>query len=388
MKILITTGIFPPDVGGPATYSQLLATQLAKRGHEVRVVAYADKNSPRPSLSKRGDGGEFKLIRIVRSPFKLWRYFQFFRAVKKYGREADVIYAQGPVSEGYPSYLATRVLKKPLVVKVTGDYSWEQAVNRGLTDKLIDEFQTLGRYPPQIKRMRDIQKTVCTHARIIITPSEYLKKIVVGWGINESKVRVIYNAVKKPELRIEKQELRKKYGIKDSTFLVLSSGRDVPWKGFKMLREVVSELQKSNPDIELKVLHHSPRTEFHEYVGAADVYVLNTGYEGLSNTLVEVLHLGTPIITTNVCGNPEIITSLPFPPHEGGTAGGLSANGILIDYNNKEQLKQAIELLYSHKELRDKLSHSVGLEKFNLEYMITQTAEVLSIVARSDSNHR
>ena len=378
MKILIATGIFPPDVGGPATYSQLLATQLAKRGHEVRVVAYADKNSPRPSLSKRGDGGEFQLIRIVRSPFKLWRYFQFFRAVKKYGREADVIYAQGPVSEGYPSYLATRVLKKPLVVKVTGDYSWEQAVNRGLTDKLIDEFQTLGRYPRRTRRMRDIQRTVCQHAKIIITPSEYLKKIVVGWGINESKVRVIYNAVERPEVGSQRTEVRNKLGIAENTFLILSSGRDVPWKGFKLLREVVSELQKSNPDIELKVLHHSPRAEFHEYVRAADAYVLNTGYEGLSNTLVEVLHLGTPIITTNVCGNPEIITSLPFPPHEGGTEEGLSANGILIDYNNKGQLKQAIELLYSHKELRDKLGHPAGLEKFSLEQMITQTVEAMT----------
>ncbi len=377
MKILIATGIFPPDVGGPATYSQLLATQLAKRGHEVRVVAYADKNSPRPSLSKRGDGGEFQLIRIVRSPFKLWRYFQFFRAVKKYGREADVIYAQGPVSEGYPSYLATRVLKKPLVVKVTGDYSWEQAVNRGLTDKLIDEFQTLGRYPRRTRRMRDIQRTVCQHAKIIITPSEYLKKIVVGWGINESKVRVIYNAVEKPELRIEKQELRKKYGIKVSTFLVLSSGRDVPWKGFKLLEKVISELKITYPDIQLKILHKIPRAEFHEWVMAADLYVLNTGYEGLSNTLVEVLHIGTPIITTRVCGNPEIITSLPSPPHEGGTEGGLSANGILIDYNNKEQLKQAIELLYSHIELRNRLGNSAGLEKFNLEYMINKTAQVL-----------
>jgi len=35
MRILITTGIFPPDIGGPATYVPLVAKALTERGHQM-----------------------------------------------------------------------------------------------------------------------------------------------------------------------------------------------------------------------------------------------------------------------------------------------------------------------------------------------------------------
>ena len=40
MRILIATGIYPPDIGGPATYSSLLVRELTARGHFVDVVTY------------------------------------------------------------------------------------------------------------------------------------------------------------------------------------------------------------------------------------------------------------------------------------------------------------------------------------------------------------
>ena len=39
-KILIATGIFPPDIGGPATYSKLLLDELSNRGLAVKVVSF------------------------------------------------------------------------------------------------------------------------------------------------------------------------------------------------------------------------------------------------------------------------------------------------------------------------------------------------------------
>jgi len=364
VKILICTGIFPPDVGGPATYSKILAEELVKHGHAVKVITYAGRIYP-PSLERRGTLGEadFELIRIQRSRFKPLHYFRFYRTVLKHGRDVDVIYAQGPVSEGYPACLAAKKLNKPLAVKITGDYSWEQAMGRGLTDELIDAFQNLSFYPPRIQRMRRIQKLVCDYANIIITPSEYLKKVVSGWGVDPGKIRVIYNSVEMPESIITNQESRQKLGIPKDKFLIVSSGRNVPWKGFELLKEVMAELQKDHPEMMLKILHDAPRGLLHEYIRAADLYVLNTGYEGLSNTLVEVLRHRIPVITTNVGGNPEIIRD--------------GENGLLVEYNNIEQLKDAILRLYSDKELRNKLRNSSGLEKFDLAQMISKTEEVL-----------
>ncbi|OGE76533.1 MAG: hypothetical protein A3C85_03860 [Candidatus Doudnabacteria bacterium RIFCSPHIGHO2_02_FULL_48_21] len=356
-KILIATGIFPPDVGGPATYSRALSGELAKRGHSVDVVTYADKDKNLPQT-------DFPVTRIIRSRFKPWHYWKFYRAVVRLGANTDLIYAQGQVSEGYPAFMAARYLKKPLAVKITGDYSWERAVNSGYTDVLIDEFQNLKDYPPAIKRMRKVQEAVCRHAALIITPSEYLKKIVIGWGIKPEKIKVIYNAVEMPEMKLSKDEAREKLEIDKHTFLIVSSGRNVPWKGFALLEEAVQELQITRPEISLKILHNSPRQQLHEYIRAADAYVLNTGYEGLSNTLVEVLRLGTPIITTRVCGNPEIISD--------------GVNGLLVDYNSKEQLTSAILDLKNDPALRQKfIDNSVPGARFQFDYMINETEKVL-----------
>ena len=42
VKVVIVSGIWPPDVGGPASHAPELADFLHGRGHEVRVVTTAD----------------------------------------------------------------------------------------------------------------------------------------------------------------------------------------------------------------------------------------------------------------------------------------------------------------------------------------------------------
>ena len=47
VRVLIVTGIWPPDVGGPASHAPELAEHLLSSGHEVAVVTTAD-GPPRP----------------------------------------------------------------------------------------------------------------------------------------------------------------------------------------------------------------------------------------------------------------------------------------------------------------------------------------------------
>src|SRR3989338_3033583 len=161
MTILICAGIFPPDVGGPASYGRKLALALDKCGHKIVVVTYSDKK-------KIDDYYPFPVIRILRSTFKPWHYLRYFLAILKHGFVSDILYAQDQVSAGYPTYLASKILRKPFVVKVTGDYSWEQAANRGLTDVLIDEFQTLAAIHPVAQKIRDVQMKVVRAAKKIV----------------------------------------------------------------------------------------------------------------------------------------------------------------------------------------------------------------------------
>ena len=58
-----------------------------------------------------------------------------------YGRNADIIFAQDPVSVGFPAACAAKILRKKFLLKIVGDYAWEQGMQRfGISD-LIDEFQ-------------------------------------------------------------------------------------------------------------------------------------------------------------------------------------------------------------------------------------------------------
>jgi len=355
MKIIIASGIYPPDSGGPATYSQLIAREFIERGREVSLICYSDK--------KHNDEEKFKIVRILRKN-KLTRYLLYFINLLKLSINSDVIYAQGPLGAGLPAMWVSRILHKKFIVKIVGDYAWEQYQNAQLKIKsqklkvdLIDEFQNK-KYDWKTELRRKIQKKVVASASKVIVPSEYLKKIVMGWGIQENKIKVIYNTFS----GIENCELKIENSNKD---VIISAGRCEPWKGFDVLREIFPDLLKENPQFKLKIEHKMPHKELMANFKASEMFVLNTGYEGFSHILLEAMACGLPIITTNVCGNPEIIQD--------------GENGLLVEYNNKEQLKNAIIKLYTDKDLRKKIIENgyKTIEKFGLERMINETKRVL-----------
>jgi len=83
--------------------------------------------------------------------------------------------------------------------------------------------------------------------------------------------------------------------------------------------------------------------------------VLNSEYEGLSHTLLEVLFLGTPIIASGVCGNPEVVED--------------GVNGLLVDPRDSSTLHAALARLLADPDLGDQLV-AAGLERrgdFNRE---------------------
>jgi glycosyltransferase involved in cell wall biosynthesis len=282
MKLLIATGLYPPESGGPATYTKLLEEHLPKEGVDVRVLAFSE----------------------VRKLPKLIRHGVFFLKCFAAAGAADVVYAQDTVSVGLPSFLAARLRGKKFLLRVPGDYAWEQARQRfSVTDEL-DTFQART-YGWRVAVLRIAQTWVVNGALAIVVPSEYMKKIVEGWG--GKRVQVIYSAV---ELVVPESVEKPK------NFFVVSAGRRVPWKGFEAIERVVArELSWS-----FFLAENLPRARALGYIQAADVFVLNSTYEGLSHVLVETMTLGTPIIATNVGGNPELIRDevdgLLIPPKD------------------------------------------------------------------------
>ncbi len=368
MKILIATGIYPPSIGGPATYSKLLFSELPKRGIDVSVVSFDE---------------------VRRFP-KIFRHVIYFFKVLFRSRGNDIVYVQDPVSVGFPALVASKISGKKTILKLVGDYAWEQGVQRfGVTDSLDVFCQKRSGYGFRVRVLKWIQKFVAKHVNKIIVPSEYLKGVVTAWGVNPSKISVIYNAFNVPK-GISHTNFSKLNNL-FSKKIILSVGRLVPWKGFETLILLMPEILKKISDVSLVIVGDGPDYEKlsflikekkledtvnligrleHEtlllYIKASTIFVLNTGYEGFSHQLLEVMASGTPIITTSVGGNKEIITH--------------GENGILVGYDNKEELLSNIIRLLNHSSNREKLIKA-GLQRvddFNTEKMFSKLIETLT----------
>ena len=100
-------------------------------------------------------------------------------------------------------------------------------------------------------------------------------------------------------------------------------------------------------------------------IAAADMFVLNTAYEGLSHQLLEVMDWGTPIVTTAVGGNVELLRD--------------EIDALLVPYNDAEQLQQAIEQICTQPEGAKRLAQSARVRsaQFTQQNMITNLVSVL-----------
>ena len=319
---------------------------------------------------------------------KLLKYPQYFWLLFRHAKNADVIYAMGPVNAGLPALIAARLRRKRFVVKVVGDYAWEQflvkfqisniksQINPKFQIPSIEEFQKM-RFDTLTEIRRWIQCLVVKHADKVVVPSEYLKKIVIGWGANENMVEVIYNAVEFGEVDSIRHSGER---------WLVSVGRLVPWKGMGTLIEIMPDLLKQFPDLKLKIVGDGPQmgnyklqitnyklNDFVEltgelsrektlsYIRSADIFVLNSGYEGLSHVILEALSFGRPVLASNVGGNPELLDK-----------------ENLFAYDNKQELINKISL--SLKNNVSQISNFELFKKFSMSNMVECTRNTLNNV--------
>ena len=332
MRILIATGVYPPESGGPATNTKLLEEQMPARGFSVDVLPF----------------------RTVRH-FPLGvRHTAYFLRLLRMARCADMLYAQDAVSVGLPAALVSLCLRKLLVIRVPGDYAWEQGRARFGVRESLDEFG------PHLHgwRVWFLHKVQCwslSRAWRVVAPSDYLRDHIISWGVEPERVVLIHNGIALPVPTEAPRE-------RPEGFLVVSIGRRVPWKGFEALERVVAREQ----GWKLFVAETLPRPQALGWAKVADVFVLNSSYEGLSHTLLEVMSLGVPIIATNIGGNPELIRD--------------KIEGLLIPANDNEALHQTLKTIEQNPESARKLgaAAAVRAKEFSIDKTIDKLVELLT----------
>ncbi|MCL6103112.1 MAG: glycosyltransferase family 4 protein [Bacteroidetes bacterium] len=301
------------------------------------------------------DHYSFQVTRIKRGSLKLLRMWRTVRVIAKLSRNADIIYANGLAFE---SGLASWIVGVPAVFKIVGDYAWERARNRGWYMGTIDQYQNAPK--GFLLRSLDWLRTVpLRHAKRIIVPSEYLKRIVKGWGIPEGKIDVVYNAV---------EPIR---GVADSALPVfcgktmLTICRLVPWKGVDSLIRILAGML----DVRLLIAGDGPlRTELEELaaqtgvsdqvvfmgniskemIGAclrqADLFVLNSSYEGLPHVVLEAMDAGVPVVATDAGGTKEVVEN--------------GKTGLLVPVGDDLTLENAVRNILGNREMAERITQN------------------------------
>ncbi len=381
-KILITTGIFGPDIGGPASYAKTMGQKLAQL-YEVTIITYSSLWSDKNDRSV-----PFRVIRVWSKWPWLIRHTLYALKVFFAVRKHDLTLALNAINAGPITLLASKFFKKKYLVKIVGDRAWEGAILAGKTNLLINDFQKEPR-KGWAKIIHDLQVRVCKNAAKVIVPSQYLADLVEGWGISKEKISVIYNGVEFSPSSLSREEARKKIGISGN--IIVSVGRIVPWKGFRMLIKIMPQLFQLNQFFRLINLGTGPEFKILQsmvknlgldrkvylvgkkspedlavYLAAADIFVLNTGYEGFSHQLLEVMAAGVPIVTTAVGGNREVIQQ--------------GENGFLVKYNDEFNLIEAIKTLWVMPEMREKFSEEGKntIQQFSSDRMYKETLHLIA----------
>jgi glycosyltransferase involved in cell wall biosynthesis len=122
MKIVLATGIYPPDIGGPATYVRVLAKELNQLGHEVTVITYGGSGS--------GSGSGIRVVDVPKSGGPFLRWMRYAKALRKFAVDADIVEAFSSVSVGVPIMLA-RLEKPQKILRLGGDFVWERYTAMG-----------------------------------------------------------------------------------------------------------------------------------------------------------------------------------------------------------------------------------------------------------------
>lgn len=188
MKILIVSGIFEPESGGPATYAPRLAEGLQKAGHKVTVVTYSD--TPR---SDSDTAYPFKLARVVRTS-RILNRIKMFGFVLRYALRSDCLYFLDWFAAGVPASYAARLLGKKYIVRVGGDYLWEQRyLESDQPPVTLREFyeRTLHR---RYRFLFAIIRDVLSHATHVVFNSDEQREMYERhYGL--TKTSTIYNAM-------------------------------------------------------------------------------------------------------------------------------------------------------------------------------------------------
>ena len=348
MNILITVGIFPPDIGGPASFVPKISDFLIENGHNVKIICLSEVGNIHTE-------DNLDVIRVKRSNNLPIRWIKTIYQIVKNGRRSDLIFVNGL---GVESAIANLILQKQLIRKIVGDPVWERAYNKKRTTESFDDFQN-NKHSFLIEVQKLLRNWSINSAEIVITPSDHLKSFVSGIGYskkilkinngvnitdinraNESKADI--NLIIISRLVVQKNiniviEAMKLLDNKNLKLSIIGEGGE-----FSKLESAIHDLNLQN---QVKLLGKIDNNKISQFLLTADIFIQASDYEGLPHSVLEAINYEVPILSTETGGCKDLLNDgergfiIPMPPDKKVIAENIS----FIIENKAEATKRADE---------------------------------------------
>ena len=361
-----------PHVGGAERQIQQLAPRLRERGFDVCVITRHEKGL---SHLETIDGVTVHRLACP-GPKPLAAFFYIWSAVRLLSKlRPELVHAHEILSPASAALVAKYFHGWPVLVKI-------------LRGGLRGDIYKLRRRPFWTQRFRVLSEGVDSFVVI----SQEIDQELTALGVPSAKRAYIPNGVDTdlfgPLQEVEKKRLRADLQLPLDASLVVYLGRLTAEKRVDHLLNIWPDIREAFPRAELLVVGAGPEetrlrtqrvsiagvrftgqvNDSRRYLQAADVFVLPSATEGLSNSLLEALSAGLPVLATSVGGTPDVISH--------------GKNGYLIPPDDLPALKLGLTTLLSDPTLRARLGNG-GRQRILTDYSLDSVAMRLDVLYSS-----
>jgi glycosyltransferase involved in cell wall biosynthesis len=324
MKILISTGIYPPDIGGPAQYARNLYETWKNDGHDVKVCAFRWERAFPP------------IIRNLLFLTKVWRK----------GWNADLILVLDTWSAAVPTMLACKFMRKKYIVRTGGDFLWESYVERTGDMVLFREFYNKAKenFTAKERLVRYLTQKVLKNAKKIIFSTEWQRKIFEKeYGLDSNKSVIVENYYGK---KVDPINPENRSFVGGTRFLKWKN-LDVLKESFDIAKNILAKSKQNLPiDLDTGVAYYD---NFFEKIRRSYAVILVSLGDISPNMIMDSIRAGVPFICTRETGIYDRIKDIgifvdPKDPKD-------IANKIvwLADSNNRDiQAQKVLAFNFTH----------------------------------------
>ncbi len=298
MRILIATGIYPPQIGGPAQYALNLKKAFQNKGYSCTAKAF---------------GIERKLPTGLRHA---WYFFRILPAMMK----SDLCIALDTWSAALPAVFAAGLLHKKIIIRTGGDFLWESYVERTGDLVLFKNFYKASREKWNAKERLVFKWTKWTldRASLLVFSTEWQRDIFCeAYGLPLAKTALVENFYGE---RLAGETPKEKNFI--------AGARPLKWKNLERLEAAFSIAQEKAPEVLLDTSRSEYGTFLEKIRHSYAVALVSIG-DISPNMILDAIRCGKPFICTRETGLFEKIKDI----------------GIFVDPENVSEIAAAIEKL-------------------------------------------